>query len=180
MPPILRPFFTTLILVLCRLLALLTALHARQQVFASAVGLNELERIRAYHERNYTWPPLEEEFIPNTNGWRRIMQRRLEQVQRIENRGDMYNGEIMFFHLNYTCILGFHYSCKTNSSLNSFCSRIMHGLHLIFLFANVISMGERCSHCFLMPKFYGVWMGSHQSTSGIHNEYSFIPIMSQF
>ena len=55
-------------------------------------GLIEEQRVREYHHRNYQWPPLDEEYIPNTEGWKKFMKRRLEQVQRIEDLGDMYNG----------------------------------------------------------------------------------------
>ena len=55
-------------------------------------GLIEVDRVKAYHDRNYQWPPLDEEYIPNTEGWKKFMKRRLEQVQRIEDLGDMYNG----------------------------------------------------------------------------------------
>ena len=54
-------------------------------------GLIEVDRVREYHHRNYQWPPLDEEYIPNTEGWKKFMKRRLEQVQRIEDLGDMYN-----------------------------------------------------------------------------------------
>ena len=63
------------------------------QVVVVQAGLIEDERVAEYHNREHKWPPLHEEFVPNTNGWRKIMRRRLEQVQRIEDRGDMYNGE---------------------------------------------------------------------------------------
>jgi len=55
-------------------------------------GLIEEQRVAEYHHRNYQWPPLDEEYIPNTEGWKTFMKRRLEQVQRIEDLGDMYNG----------------------------------------------------------------------------------------
>lgn len=55
-------------------------------------GLIEEERVAEYHHRNYQWPPLDEEYIPNTEGWKKFMKRRLEQVQRIEDLGDKYNG----------------------------------------------------------------------------------------
>ena len=58
-------------------------------------GLIEDERVAEYHNRDHKWPPLDEEFVPNTNGWRKIMRHRLEQVQRIEDRGDMYNGKLV-------------------------------------------------------------------------------------
>ena len=61
-----------------------------------AGGLIEHERVAEYNKRNYTWPPLDEEYVPNTKGWRKIMQRRFEQVQRIEDRSDMYNGKRVY------------------------------------------------------------------------------------
>mmetsp|Transcript_13800 Transcript_13800/g.29374 ORF Transcript_13800/g.29374 Transcript_13800/m.29374 type:complete len:135 (+) Transcript_13800:1-405(+) len=74
----------------------LLALFALLQ-HAKAV-LNEDERVSEYHKRKYTWPPLEEEYVPNTEGWKRIMKRRLEQVRRIEDRTDMYNGWVATIH----------------------------------------------------------------------------------
>ena len=55
-------------------------------------GLIEEQRVVEYHDRNYQWSPSDEEFIPNTEGWKKFMKRRLEQVQRIEDLGDKYNG----------------------------------------------------------------------------------------
>ena len=60
--------------------------------------LVEQERVRTYHENNYTWPPADDEFIPNTDGWRRLMQRRFDQVQRIVGSGDQYNGWVSTVH----------------------------------------------------------------------------------
>ena len=65
----------------------------RHSIFTEASGLIEHERQEEYHKRNYTWPPRPDEYVPDTEGWRRIMERRLERVQRIEDGGDMYNGE---------------------------------------------------------------------------------------
>ena len=76
-------------MLLCVLLLVLVSHHS---LFVSA-GLYEPERVAEYHRRNHTWPPLDEDFIPNTDGWRKIMRRRMEQVQRIEDTDDMYNGE---------------------------------------------------------------------------------------
>ena len=72
---------------------LLCVLLFNHLLIVSAAGLYEPDRIAEYHRRNHTWPPLDEDFIPNTDGWRKIMRRRMEQVQRIEDTDDMYNGE---------------------------------------------------------------------------------------
>jgi hypothetical protein len=59
--------------------------------------LYEDKRVEEYHRRNYTWPPLESEFLPATPGWRRLFQRRLKQVDRLplqDNSYDAYNAYI--------------------------------------------------------------------------------------
>ena len=55
-------------------------------------GLYEPDRVAEYAKRNHTWPPRDDEYLPGTDGWRTVMRRRFEQVRRIEDRGDMYNG----------------------------------------------------------------------------------------
>ncbi|KAL7543955.1 hypothetical protein ACHAXR_013368 [Thalassiosira sp. AJA248-18] len=90
-------FNSILFLALCLILNPPVPLR-RHSSSVEAAGLNEHERVAEYHKRNYTWPPLDEEYIPNTEGWRRIMKRRLEQVQRIENGRDMYNGWVATIH----------------------------------------------------------------------------------
>eukprot|EP00545_Synedropsis_sp_CCMP1620_P012085 CAMPEP_0119014124 /NCGR_PEP_ID=MMETSP1176-20130426/9367_1 /TAXON_ID=265551 /ORGANISM="Synedropsis recta cf, Strain CCMP1620" /LENGTH=346 /DNA_ID=CAMNT_0006967265 /DNA_START=29 /DNA_END=1069 /DNA_ORIENTATION=+ len=52
--------------------------------------LNEEERLKGYHARNYTWPI--EEFSPNTEGWRRSSLRRMAQVERITGRVQRTDG----------------------------------------------------------------------------------------
>jgi len=54
--------------------------------------LNEGERVSEYQKREYQWPAPDEDFIPNTEGWRAIMRRRFNQVQEIKDHGDKYNG----------------------------------------------------------------------------------------
>lgn len=44
----------------------------------STAGLDEDTRMREYHKRGYKWPL--EKMVPETPGWRRIMERRFEQV----------------------------------------------------------------------------------------------------
>lgn len=60
------------------------ALHCSQ------AALVEQDRIREYEERNYTWPI--EHTVPDTAGWRRLMQHRFRQVAEIEHRMDRYEG----------------------------------------------------------------------------------------
>ena len=54
-------------------------------------GHTEAERVAEYHKRNYTWP-LTNEFIPNTKGWRDLMQHRLRQISEIEDSSDRFEG----------------------------------------------------------------------------------------
>lgn len=55
-------------------------------------ALAESDRLHEYEIRNHTWPPLPEEYIPNTEGWRSLIRRRLEQVESIPDISDRYNG----------------------------------------------------------------------------------------
>jgi hypothetical protein len=56
--------------------------------------LYEDQRLEEYHRRNYTWPPLESEFLPATPGWRRLFQRRLKQVDRLSQQDNSYDAYI--------------------------------------------------------------------------------------
>jgi len=50
----------------------------------------EEERVRAYHQMNYTWPP--QSYIPDNPGWRKLFEHRLRQVSEIEDRSDRFEG----------------------------------------------------------------------------------------
>ncbi len=50
----------------------------------------EEERVKEYHKRYDTWPPTK--FIPDTPGWKKLMQHRLRQIQEIEDRDDKFEG----------------------------------------------------------------------------------------
>eukprot|EP00521_Asterionellopsis_glacialis_P011113 CAMPEP_0195310056 /NCGR_PEP_ID=MMETSP0707-20130614/39054_1 /TAXON_ID=33640 /ORGANISM="Asterionellopsis glacialis, Strain CCMP134" /LENGTH=343 /DNA_ID=CAMNT_0040374365 /DNA_START=44 /DNA_END=1075 /DNA_ORIENTATION=- len=52
--------------------------------------LIESERLEEYHKRGYTWPP--HEYVPNTEGWKRLMGRRFDQVIHVEDTGKKYDG----------------------------------------------------------------------------------------
>ena len=50
--------------------------------------LVESERRAEYRKRGYSWPP--KELKPNTEGWRKIHERRFNQVEHIQDRNDRY------------------------------------------------------------------------------------------
>lgn len=61
--------------------------------FLQDSSLDESDRLEEYYNRNYTWPL--ETFLPDTKGWRKILQRRFEQIQRIEDLGERYEAWVM-------------------------------------------------------------------------------------
>jgi hypothetical protein len=69
--------------------ALISLLGARS---SSGIALYENERAEEYEKRNHTWPPKFDEYRPNTDGWRKIYQRRLRQVDRLTSDENSYNG----------------------------------------------------------------------------------------
>jgi hypothetical protein len=52
--------------------------------------LVEEERVKQYHNRNYTWPIVD--FVPNTTGWRNLWTDRLAQISELKDRGSRYEG----------------------------------------------------------------------------------------
>lgn len=55
-----------------------------------AAKMTEEERIALFHERNHTYPP--QKYVPETPGWRRLMDHRLRQVSEIQDRSDRFEG----------------------------------------------------------------------------------------
>lgn len=55
-------------------------------------ALSEYDRVEEYNKRGHVWPPKDDDFVPNTPGWRQIMRRRLDQVHHISEMGQKYNG----------------------------------------------------------------------------------------
>jgi hypothetical protein len=55
-------------------------------------GMTELERLDE-HFKKYgdDWPP---EYIPNTPGWKELMDKRFHQVLEMDDRGSKYDGFI--------------------------------------------------------------------------------------
>jgi hypothetical protein len=67
---------------------------ASQHLKLSDGVIYEDARLKEYHRRNYTWPPLESEFIPATPGWRQLYQRRMKQVDRLSQQDNSYDAYI--------------------------------------------------------------------------------------
>lgn len=63
-----------------------------QSATTGEAQLREDVRLAEYKKRNYTWPLTD--ILPNTEGWKQRMDRRLGQVERIQNDADRYNAWI--------------------------------------------------------------------------------------
>lgn len=57
---------------------------------SSAHALVESERLEEYKARNHTWPL--PEMVPETPGWRRLLERRFRQIEAMEGSGQRYEG----------------------------------------------------------------------------------------
>lgn len=55
-------------------------------------ALNEDERMEFYKLRNYTWP--REYYVPPTDGWKGLLDRRFAQIAEIEDGGERYEAYI--------------------------------------------------------------------------------------
>jgi len=62
------------------------------------IQLDENHRVAEYHKRNYTWPLLDSLFVPNTPGWKALMEERFSQVWNIPDRGDRYEAFLQTVH----------------------------------------------------------------------------------
>mmetsp|Transcript_29623 Transcript_29623/g.60485 ORF Transcript_29623/g.60485 Transcript_29623/m.60485 type:complete len:397 (-) Transcript_29623:155-1345(-) len=57
----------------------------------AGAGLSEDERMEEYHARGHTWPP---KYVPETEGWQRINDRRFSQMRMLEESNPRYNGYV--------------------------------------------------------------------------------------
>jgi hypothetical protein len=73
---------TTALLLALLLLVLLPA--------DAAAALQEDVRVAEYHKRNYTWPL--QTFVPDTPGWRALMEQRFHQVAQLQDMNARYEG----------------------------------------------------------------------------------------
>lgn len=62
-------------------------------------GLSEEDRLIGYHERNYTWPL--SQYVPNTPGWKILMDERFRQVARLPDAHSRYEGYIQTINSAY-------------------------------------------------------------------------------
>jgi hypothetical protein len=58
--------------------------------------LSEYDRLNEYHKRNYTWPITQ--FRPSTEGWKRLILDRLEQVRFLNTSGERYEAFYQTIH----------------------------------------------------------------------------------
>jgi len=72
-------------------LALPLLLLACGRQLASA-RLQEHERVREYHARNYTWPL--PHYVPDTPGWRKLHEHRFRQIAEIKDSRQRYEGYV--------------------------------------------------------------------------------------
>jgi hypothetical protein len=75
------------------------------QCLPAYASMIEEERVKGYHARNYTWPP--SKYVPETPGWRALMEQRVTQVSHISNIHDRYQAYVnlvtsAFLHPNFT------------------------------------------------------------------------------
>jgi hypothetical protein len=56
----------------------------------------EADRLAEYERRNHSWPP--RSFVPDTPGWRAVMEERFEQIQDMPRSGDRYEGYLQAVH----------------------------------------------------------------------------------
>jgi len=71
--------------------------------FVTHAALIESERVAKYHARNYSWPPSDHEFTPQTEGWKKQYQRRLGQIDALDLQENCYNGYMSAIHSGIFC-----------------------------------------------------------------------------
>ena len=75
---------------ICRLLFVATVIFVIHGSGVEGTELIEDERIQEFHARNHSWPP---QYVPLTEGWKRINDRRFAQVSQLSNdKYSKYNG----------------------------------------------------------------------------------------
>ena len=61
--------------------------------------MSEEDRLIGYHERNYTWPL--SHYVPNTPGWKLLMDERFRQVSRLQDAHARYEGYVQTINSAY-------------------------------------------------------------------------------
>lgn len=65
-------------------------------LFGTSEPLNEKERVEEYFKRGYSYPV--KDFIPNTEGWKDLMTRRMNQITEMEGSGERYEAFYQVIH----------------------------------------------------------------------------------
>lgn len=63
-------------------------------------SLTEDERIEEYNKRNYTWP-IDNNYKPNTEGWKQLMDERFHQIEEIDDPNERYEAYIQMMHSSF-------------------------------------------------------------------------------
>jgi hypothetical protein len=87
----------------CSLLLAAFLLAGGYHGVAVKAQLIETDRLAEYHARNYTWPPRDEDYTPNTPGWRKIFERRFRQLNKLGGGRETYNGFMSAIHAGIMC-----------------------------------------------------------------------------
>ncbi len=74
---------------LVSLLALLISPAVSRRDYGGA-GILEKEILEEYEKRGHTWPP--KQYLPNTPGWKAVMERRFAQIRQIESNNIKHIG----------------------------------------------------------------------------------------
>jgi hypothetical protein len=84
-----KSHWTILIFLLCK--AQLVCGEGGEERYQQAPYTPE-ERVAEYRRRGHQWPL--QDFVPNTDGWSRLMERRLSQIQAMDNTQQRWDGWI--------------------------------------------------------------------------------------
>merc|ERR1712176_1147390 len=66
-------------------------------------GLLESDRVDEYKKRGHNWPPELEDYTPSTPGWKKLHERRWEQLKNVEDSGQTYDGFKFGVHSALNC-----------------------------------------------------------------------------
>ena len=94
------------------------------------IQLVEADRVQEYKNRNYTWPL--NNYMPNTPGWKRLMEQRFAQVEELEHSGDRYEGYIQTIHSAFL-VPNFTEHVSSNRTANLCSVMDLDGIQLTFL-----------------------------------------------
>lgn len=76
----------------CCLFLAFWAVHSTVGLYVDSPPYSEEERIAEYHKRGYQWPLDDDQYLPNTDGWRTLMKRRFDQIMANEEPQERWDG----------------------------------------------------------------------------------------